>query len=74
MYGEGTAAEAPTTEAGPAAAGGSTAAEAAAAAAATTAPETQEALAQDITKTEPTAAVPEKAEELPVREKGMHIF
>lgn len=73
MYGEGIAAEAPTTEAGPAAAGGSTAAEAAAAAA-TTAPETQEALAQDITKTEPTAAVPEKAEELPVREKGMHIF
>ncbi|PCG93816.1 Hypothetical protein PENO1_081670 [Penicillium occitanis (nom. inval.)] len=68
MYGEGTAAEATTTEAGPATASGSTAAEAAAPAAAT-APETQEALAQ----AEPTAAVPEKEEELPVREKGMQI-
>lgn len=71
MYGEGTAAEA-TTEAGPATASGSAAAEAAAPAAAT-APETQETLAQDITKTEPTVAVPEKEEELPVREKGMRI-
>ncbi|GAM42526.1 hypothetical protein TCE0_044f16583 [Talaromyces pinophilus] len=68
LYGEGTAAEATTTEAGPATASGSTAAEAAAPAAAT-APETQEALAQ----AEPTAAVPEKEEGLPVREKGMQI-
>lgn len=68
MYGEGTAAEATTTEAGTATASGSAAAEAAAPAAAT-APETQEALAQ----AEPTAAVPEKEEELPVRGKGMYI-
>lgn len=72
MYGEGTAAEAATAEAGPATASGSAAPEAAGPAAAT-APETQEALAQDVTKAEPTAAVPEKEEELPVREKGMHI-
>lgn len=63
MYGEGTAAETTT-------ASGSAAAEAAAPAA-TTAPEAQEALAQEITKAEPTAAVPEKEKELPVREKGI---
>jgi hypothetical protein len=72
MYGEGTAAEATTAEAGPPTASGSAAAEAPAPAAATV-PEAQESLAQDITKTEPTATVPEKEEELPVRGKGMHI-
>uniref|UniRef100_A0A093UY52 Otogelin n=1 Tax=Talaromyces marneffei PM1 TaxID=1077442 RepID=A0A093UY52_TALMA len=67
MYGEGTAAEATAAEAAPAAASGS----AAAAAETATAPKSQEALAQDITKTEPTAAVPGKEEVLPVREKDI---
>ncbi|KAF5015512.1 hypothetical protein F66182_13134, partial [Fusarium sp. NRRL 66182] len=68
MYGEGTADEA-TTEAGPATASGSAATEAAVPVAA--APETQGASAQDITKTEPTAAVPEKEEVLPLRQKDI---
>lgn len=70
MYGEGTADEA-TTEAGPTTASGSAATEAAVPVPA--APETQGASAQDITKTEPTAAVPEKEEVLPLRQKGMHL-